>query len=125
MNGKLVNLYGHYLSIPSCNVGLILSMDGIAHSYQHVDLTKGVKKEISFQALNYFAQVPAIVLGSAVRMQASQLDELARRSSTAAPSKRNTTVTWSVISWTSGTQPGLPRLFRITSMRSSFSAYVN
>ena len=61
MNGKLANLYGHYLSIPSCNVGLILSMDGIAHSYQHVDLMKGAKKELSFQALNRFAQVTAVV----------------------------------------------------------------
>jgi len=61
MNGKLVSLHGHYLSIPSCNVGLILSMDGIAHSYQHVDLMKGTKKELFFQALNRFAQVTAVV----------------------------------------------------------------
>ena len=61
MNGKLGNLYGHYLSIPSCNAGLILSMDGIAHSYQHVDLMKGAKKELSFQALNRFAQATAVV----------------------------------------------------------------
>ena len=61
MNGKSVNLYGHYLSIPSSKVSLMLSVDSIAHSYQHVDLTKGVKKEISFRALNRFAQASAIV----------------------------------------------------------------
>ena len=61
MNDKSVNLYGHYLSIPSCKVGLMLSMSGIPHAYHHVDLMKGAQKELSFQALNRFAQVPVIV----------------------------------------------------------------
>lgn len=60
MNAKSVILYGHYLSIPSCKVGLMLSMSGIAHGYRHVDLMKGAQKELSFQVLNRFAQVPAI-----------------------------------------------------------------
>lgn len=61
MNDKAVKLYGHYLSIPSCKVGLMLSMGGIVHSYHHVDLMNGAQKEPSFQALNRFAQVPVIV----------------------------------------------------------------
>ena len=61
MNAKSVNLYGHYLSISSCKVGLMLSMGGTAHSYHHVDLMKGAQKEPAFQTLNRFAQVPAIV----------------------------------------------------------------
>ncbi|MDA0228661.1 MAG: glutathione S-transferase family protein [Proteobacteria bacterium] len=61
MNDKSVKLYGHYISIPSCKVGLMLSMGGIPHSYHHVDLMKGEHKEPAFLGLNRFTQVPVIV----------------------------------------------------------------
>ena len=61
MNDKSLNFYGHFLSVPSCKVGLMLSMAGIPHAYHHVDLMAGAQKEPSFQALNHFAQVPVIV----------------------------------------------------------------
>mgnify|MGYP002637196533 CR=1 FL=1 len=61
MNAKSVKLYGHYLSIPSCKAGLMLSMGGIAHSYHHVDLMQGAQKEPAFRAMNRFAQVPVVV----------------------------------------------------------------
>ncbi len=61
MNDKALNFYGHYLSVPSCKVGLMLSMAGIPHAYHHIDLMSGAQKELSFQALNRFAQVPVIV----------------------------------------------------------------
>jgi glutathione S-transferase len=61
MNDQSANLYGHYLSIPSCKVGLMLSMSGIPHSFHHIDLLKGAQKELSFQALNRFGQVPVVV----------------------------------------------------------------
>ena len=61
MNDKTVNFYGHYLSVPSCKVGLMLSMSSIPFDYHHIDLMTGAQKELSFQALNRFAQVPVIV----------------------------------------------------------------
>ena len=61
MNDKSVNFYAHYLSVPSCKVGLMLSMSGIPYDYHHIDLMTGAQKELSFQALNHFAQVPVIV----------------------------------------------------------------
>ena len=61
MNDKALNFYGHFLSVPSCKVGLMLSMRGIPHAYHHIDLMSGAQKELSFQTLNRFAQVPVIV----------------------------------------------------------------
>jgi len=61
MNGKALEFYGHYLSVPSCKVGLMLSMAGIPHSYHHIDLMTGAQKQPEYRALNRFAQVPAIV----------------------------------------------------------------
>ncbi len=61
MTDKTLDFYGHYLSVPSCKVGLMLSMAGIPHAYHHVDIMSGAHRTPDYAAVNRFAQVPAIV----------------------------------------------------------------
>lgn len=56
-----ITFYGHYLSIPSIKVGLMLSLAGVEHDYRHVDLRAGEQKSPHFLAINRFGQVPALV----------------------------------------------------------------
>ncbi len=61
MNDKAIDLYGHYLSVPSCKAGLMLSMAGIPHAYHHIDILSGAQRAPDYVAVNRFAQVPAII----------------------------------------------------------------
>ena len=63
MSAKELELYGHFLSVPSCKVGLMLNMAAIPYAYHHVDLMTGAQKAPGYQAINRFNQVPAIVQG--------------------------------------------------------------
>jgi glutathione S-transferase len=62
MSDKKLDLYGHFLSVPSCKVGLMLHMAAIPYAYHHVDLMTGAQKAPEYQAINRFTQVPAVVL---------------------------------------------------------------
>jgi glutathione S-transferase len=53
-------LYGVHRSIPSCKVGLMLSMLGAKFDYKHVELAAGAHKTPEFQAKNRFMQVPVL-----------------------------------------------------------------
>ncbi len=53
-------LHGMFLSIPSCKVGLALTMMGIPFDYRHVDLQSGAQKTPAFLAKNRFGQVPVL-----------------------------------------------------------------
>lgn len=57
--GKVV-FYGHYLSIPSIKVGLMLSLTRSEYEYEHVDLRAGQQRSAQFLAINRFGQVPAL-----------------------------------------------------------------
>jgi glutathione S-transferase len=63
MTDTTLDFYGHYLSVPSCKVGLMLSMAAIPYAYHHVDIMSGAHKKPDYAAVNRFAQVPAIVHG--------------------------------------------------------------
>jgi glutathione S-transferase len=53
-------LNGLYLSLPSCKVGLMLSLCGAKWHYKHIDLMAGEHKRPEFQAKNRFGQVPVL-----------------------------------------------------------------
>jgi len=53
-------LYGLHLSVPSCKVGLALSLIGVTFDYRHVDLAAGSHKTPDFSAKNRFQQVPVL-----------------------------------------------------------------
>jgi glutathione S-transferase len=56
-------LHGLFASLPSCKVGLMLSMCGAKWGYKHVKLMEGEQKTPEFQALNRFGQVPVLQHG--------------------------------------------------------------
>jgi glutathione S-transferase len=56
-----ITFYGHYLSIPSIKIGLMLSLTRTEHEYKHVDLRSGQQRSPQFLAINRFGQVPALV----------------------------------------------------------------
>ena len=56
-------LHGFFGSLPSCKVGLMLSMCGVKWDYRHVDLPGGEQMTPAFRALNRFAQVPVLEHG--------------------------------------------------------------
>jgi glutathione S-transferase len=58
-----VTLHGLYLSLPSCKVGLALSMMGVPFEYRHVNLPGGEHKQPDFLAKNRFGQVPVLEHG--------------------------------------------------------------
>jgi len=53
-------LHGFFGSLPSCKVGLMLSMCDAKWDYRHVDLPGGAQMTPTFRALNRFAQVPVL-----------------------------------------------------------------
>jgi glutathione S-transferase len=55
-----VTLHGLYLSLPSCKVGLALSMMGVPFEYRHVNLQGGEHKQPAFLAMNRWGQVPVL-----------------------------------------------------------------
>lgn len=61
-SGKLV-LNGLHLSIPSCKVGLALTMMGIPFEYRHIDLASGAGRTPEYLAKNRWGQVPVLEHG--------------------------------------------------------------
>ena len=57
--GRIV-FYGHFNSMPSSKVGLMLALAGAPFSYRHVDLAQGAQKQPDYFAINRFGQVPVI-----------------------------------------------------------------
>jgi glutathione S-transferase len=53
-------LHGFFGSLPSCKVGLMLSMCDAKWDYRHVDLPGGQQTTPQFRALNRFGQVPVL-----------------------------------------------------------------
>src|SRR5438552_19161797 len=49
--GRIV-FYGHFNSMPSSKVGLMLALTGAPFSYRHVDLAQGAQKQPDYLALN-------------------------------------------------------------------------
>ncbi len=56
----MLNIYGHFLSMPSNKVRLCVSYLGLPHEYHHVDLQKGEHMEPSYLKINPAGRVPAI-----------------------------------------------------------------
>lgn len=53
-------LHAVFASIPSCKIGLALTMMGVPFDYRHVDLRAGVHRQPAFLAMNRFGQVPVL-----------------------------------------------------------------
>jgi glutathione S-transferase len=68
--GRVV-FYGHFNSMPSGKVGLMLALAGAPFSYRHVDLAQGQQKTPEYLAVNRFGQVPAIRHGDVVLAQSN------------------------------------------------------
>jgi glutathione S-transferase len=68
--GRIV-FYGHFNSMPSSKVGLMLALAGAPFSYRHVDLAQGAQKRPDYLALNRFGQVPAIRHGDVTLAQSN------------------------------------------------------
>jgi glutathione S-transferase len=68
--GRIV-FYGHFNSMPSSKVGLMLALAGAPFSYRHVDLAQGAQKQPDYLALNRFGQVPAIRHGDVTLAQSN------------------------------------------------------
>ena len=64
-------LYGLHFSLPSCKVGLMLSLCGANFDYKHVDLMAGENKRPEFLAKNRFGQVPVLQDGSTFLCQSN------------------------------------------------------
>lgn len=64
-------LYGLHLSLPSCKVGLMLSLCGAKFDYKHVDLMAGENKRPEFLAKNRFGQVPVLQDGATFLCQSN------------------------------------------------------
>jgi glutathione S-transferase len=56
-------LNGLHLSVPSCKVGLALTMMGIPFEYRHIDLASGAGKAPDYLAKNRWGQVPVLEHG--------------------------------------------------------------
>lgn len=68
--GRIV-FYGHFNSMPSGKVGLLLALCGAPFSYRHVDLAQGAQKTPAYLAINRFGQVPAIRHGDVTLVQSN------------------------------------------------------
>jgi glutathione S-transferase len=68
--GRIV-FYGHFNSMPSGKIGLMLALTGAPFSYRHVDLAQGAQKQPDYLALNRFGQVPAIRHGDVTLAQSN------------------------------------------------------
>ena len=55
-----VVLHGVHLSVPSCKVGLALTMMGVPFEYRHVDLAAGASRTPEYLAKNRMGQVPVL-----------------------------------------------------------------
>jgi len=66
-------LHGFFGSLPSCKVGLMLSMCDAKWDYRHVDLPGGAQMTPAFRALNRFAQVPVLQHGERTIVQADTI----------------------------------------------------
>jgi glutathione S-transferase len=53
-------LHGLHLSVPSCKVGLALTMMGLPFEYRHVDLAAGASRTPEYLAMNRMGQVPVL-----------------------------------------------------------------
>lgn len=53
-------LHGMWPSGPSYKVGLMLSLTGTAHAYEHVDLRAGAQRTDAYLAKNRFGKVPVL-----------------------------------------------------------------
>lgn len=66
-------LHGFFGSVPSCKVGLMLSMCGARWDYRHVDLLAGQQQMPEFRAVNRFGQVPALQHGNRIVCQSDTI----------------------------------------------------
>lgn len=53
-------LHGLHLSVPSCKVGLALTMMGVPFEYRHIDLAAGASRTPEYLAKNRMGQVPVL-----------------------------------------------------------------
>ena len=56
----MLNVYGHFFSMPSNKVRLCVSFLGLPHEYHHVDLQSGEQGQAEFLKINPVGRVPAI-----------------------------------------------------------------
>ena len=56
----MLNIYGHFLSMPSNKVRLCASYLGLPHEYHHVDLQTGANSLPEYLEINPHGRVPAI-----------------------------------------------------------------
>jgi glutathione S-transferase len=68
--GRVV-FYGHFNSMPSGKVGLMLALAGAPFSYRHIDLGQGQQKTPEYLAVNRFGQVPALRHGDVTLVQSN------------------------------------------------------
>ncbi len=68
--GRIV-LYGHFNSMPSSKVRLMLALAGVPFSYRHVDLGQGAQKQPDYLAMNRFGQVPVLRHGDVTLAQSN------------------------------------------------------
>jgi glutathione S-transferase len=66
-------LHGFFASLPSCKVGLMLTMCDAKFDYRHTDLNSGQQKSPEFQALNRYAQVPVLRHGERAICQSNAI----------------------------------------------------
>lgn len=69
-SGKIV-LNGLHLSVPSCKVGLALTMMDIPFEYRHIDLSAGAGKAPEYLAKNRWGQVPVLEHGDLALAQSN------------------------------------------------------
>jgi len=56
----MLNIYGHFLSMPTNKVRLCVSYLGLPHDYHHIDLQKGEHQTPDYLKINPAGRVPAI-----------------------------------------------------------------
>jgi len=56
----MLNIYGHFISMPSNKVRLCVSYLGLPHEYHHVDLQAGEHQSEDYLKINPAGRVPAI-----------------------------------------------------------------
>ena len=56
----MLNVYGHFFSMPANKVRLCVSFLGLPHEYHHVDLQSGAQMEADYVKINPMSRVPAI-----------------------------------------------------------------
>ncbi|HEX9465517.1 MAG TPA: glutathione S-transferase family protein [Alphaproteobacteria bacterium] len=66
-------LHGFFGSLPSCKIGLMLSMCGVRWDYRHTDLPSGQQRSPEFQGMNRFGQVPVLKHGDRTLCQSNTI----------------------------------------------------